>query len=223
MSEASTGLPPTARSAAELPSRRPERSDSAEERLFVASQWRLMWLKFRRHKVALVGVAVTVLFYLLAAFCEVVAPYDPRHRHGRHTFVPPQAIHFYDSEGGFSLRPFVYKLERHIDPRSLRRTYTEDRSQRHYVKLLHRGQEYRWWGLFDADVHLFGVDDEATIFLLVPVREYRIWTDVGSRGSWSARTEPVTDRESVADSLEVTTPETLLVVEVSRYMGSIGR
>ena len=47
---------------------------------------------------------------------------------------------------------------------------------------------------------------------LVPVREYPIWTDVGSRGSWSARTEPVTDRESVADSLEMTTPETLLVV-----------
>ena len=48
--------------------------------------------------------------------------------------------------------------------------------------------------------------------LLVPVREYPIWTDVGSRGSWSARTEPVTDRESVADSLEMTTPEKLLVV-----------
>ena len=47
---------------------------------------------------------------------------------------------------------------------------------------------------------------------LVPVREYPIWTDVGSRGSRSARTEPVTDRESVADSLEMTTPETLLVV-----------
>ena len=47
---------------------------------------------------------------------------------------------------------------------------------------------------------------------VVPVREYPIWTDVGSRGSWSARTEPVTDRESVADSLEMTTPETLLVV-----------
>ena len=57
----------------------------------------------------------------------------------------------------------------------------------------------------------------------VPVREYPIWTDVGSRGSWSARTEPVTDRELVADSLEMTTPETLLVVLVSRYVGSIGR
>ena len=58
---------------------------------------------------------------------------------------------------------------------------------------------------------------------LVPVREYPIWTDVGSSGSWSARTEPVTDRESVADSLEMTTPETLLVVGVTLYVGSIGR
>ena len=58
---------------------------------------------------------------------------------------------------------------------------------------------------------------------LVPVREYPIWTDVGSSGSWSARTEPVTDRESVADSLEMTTPETLLVVGVTQYVGSIGR
>ena len=54
--------------------------------------------------------------------------------------------------------------------------------------------------------------DSSTGVELVPVREYPIWTDVGSRGSWSARTEPVTDRESVADSLEMTTPETLLVV-----------
>ena len=57
---------------------------------------------------------------------------------------------------------------------------------------------------------------------LVPVREYPIWTDVGSSGS-SARTEPVTDRESVADSLEMTTTETLLVVGVTLYVGSIGR
>ncbi len=141
-------------------------SEAAEDRLYLASQWRLMWLKFRRHKLALTGVAVAMLFYLFGAFCEVIAPYDPRHRHGSHTFVPPQAIHFYDSEGGFSLRPFVYRLERHVDPRSLRRTYTEDRSQRYYVKLFHRGQPYQWWGLFEADLHLFGVEGEGTIFLL---------------------------------------------------------
>ena len=159
-------------------------SEDAEERLYLASQWRLMWIKFRRHKLALTGITVAGLFYLLGAFCEVIAPYDPRHRHGSHTYVPPQVLRFYDSESGFSLRPFVYGLERQIDPRSLRRTYTEDRSQKYYLTLFHRGQPYRWWGLFDADLHLFGVEGEGTIFLL---GTDRLGRDMLSRIAYGAR------------------------------------
>lgn len=159
-------------------------SEAAEERLYLASQWRLMWIKFRRHKLALTGITVAGLFYLLGAFCEVIAPYDPRHRHGSHTYVPPQVLRFYDSESGFSLRPFVYGLERQIDPRSLRRTYTEDRSQKYYLTLFRRGQPYRWWGLFDADLHLFGVEGEGTIFLL---GTDRLGRDMLSRIAYGAR------------------------------------
>ena len=159
-------------------------SEAAEDRLYLASQWRLMWIKFRRHKLALTGITVAGIFYVLGAFCEVIAPYDPRHRHSGHTYVPPQPIHFYDSETGFSLRPFVYKLERQIDPRSLRRTYTEDRSQKYYVTLFHRGQPYTWWGLFDTDLHLFGVEEGGTIFLL---GTDRLGRDMLSRIVYGAR------------------------------------
>ncbi len=189
-------------------------SERAEERLFLASQWRLMWVKFRRHKVALVGVGVTAILYLLGAFCEVVAPYDPRARHSSHTFVPPQAIHFYDSEGGLSLRPFVYKLERHIDPRSLRRTYTEDRSQRYYVKLFHRGHPYEWWGLFETDLHLFGVDEEATIFLL---GTDRLGRDMLSRILYGARISLSIGLVGVAISLVLG----LLFGGISGYYGGL--
>ena len=159
-------------------------SEDAEERLYLASQWRLMWIKFRRHKLAMTGVAVAAVFYVLGAFCEVVAPYDPRHRHSSHTYVPPQLLRFYDSESGFSLRPFVYRLERHIDARSLRRTYTEDRSQKYYLTLFHRGQPYTLWGLFETDLHLFGVEGEGTIFLL---GTDRLGRDMLSRIAYGAR------------------------------------
>ena len=77
--------------------------------------------------------------------------------------------------------------------------------------------------LNDQALCFFQLAEGAELGKIVPVREYPIWTDVGSSGSWSARTEPVTDRESVADSLEMTTTETLLVVGVTLYVGSIGR
>jgi len=46
---------------------------TTEEKVFVASQWQLMWWRFRRHKVANVGIVIIFLFYLLAVFCEFFA------------------------------------------------------------------------------------------------------------------------------------------------------
>ncbi|MBT6348537.1 MAG: ABC transporter permease, partial [Proteobacteria bacterium] len=53
-----------------------EKLNPAQEKLYLASQWRLMWWKLRRHKLALVSGFVLLLFYLVAALAEWVAPYD---------------------------------------------------------------------------------------------------------------------------------------------------
>ena len=41
-----------------------------------ASQWQLMWMRFRRHKLALVGEFLLFL-YTLAGFCEFISPISP--------------------------------------------------------------------------------------------------------------------------------------------------
>ena len=48
---------------------------AAEERLYLASQWRLMWLRFKRHRVALAATAVVAFLYCLGGLCEFIAPY----------------------------------------------------------------------------------------------------------------------------------------------------
>jgi hypothetical protein len=68
------GLPGGGRPVA-VPHRQAEAE--AEARLFVASQWQLMWWRFRRHKLAMVSAAVTVLIYLVALFPEFLAPFPP--------------------------------------------------------------------------------------------------------------------------------------------------
>lgn len=129
----------------------------AEAKIFYATQWQLMWWKFRNHKVALIAAAVIVLMYLCAIFAPVIAPYRADERHRGCVFAPPQKVRFRD-ENGFSLRPFVYPICQEIDLQTMRRVYVEDRSIRLPVRLFSRGSSYKLLGLFSSDIHLFGVE-----------------------------------------------------------------
>ena len=137
-----------------------QRETSAEERYYLASQWQLMWRKFTRHKLAIIGGVVLTIFYVAAIFCEFFAPYDLRERNPDRNYTPPQIPRFVDADGGFHLRPFVYGLTESRDPETWRNIYTLDRSQRFPLQLFVRGDPYRMWGIFRSDLHFFGVQGE---------------------------------------------------------------
>ena len=87
------------------------------EKALVASQWKLMWWRFLKHKVALVSAVVILLFYLVGAFAEFVAVNDPQKQHADTAFLPPQRIYF----DGF--RPFVYGFEGGRNPETFAKEY----------------------------------------------------------------------------------------------------
>ena len=87
-----------------------DRRDS--ETRYVYSQWRLMWLKLRKHRPAMISLYFLIAVYLVAIFAEFVAPSDPYHRLTEYLLAPPVRVRFVDADGGFSLRPFVYGLTR---------------------------------------------------------------------------------------------------------------
>jgi len=132
---------------------------SAEEKLYVATQWQLMMRKFRKHKLANFGFTVLVILYLLAAFCEFFAVQDIAKRDTQYIFVPPQKIHFIDSEGKFSLRPFVYGLKMEEDPVTWRKRYAEDKTQKYPIYFFTKGDPYTMWGIFEGNIHFMGVKD----------------------------------------------------------------
>jgi peptide/nickel transport system permease protein len=129
----------------------------------IASQYQLMWWKFRRHRLALVGGSILAVFFLIVLFCEFLSPYYVSTRSSELIYAPPQRLRFRD-ENGFHLRPFVYGYKVTLDSENWKRIYEPDPSQRYEVKLFARGPEYRFWGLFKTDIHLFGVE-EGYIFL----------------------------------------------------------
>ena len=139
---------------------------AADERQFIASQWQIMYRKLKKHRLAMVGLTVLAAFYFLALFCEFFAVSDPYKRHSQYLYAPPQRIRFVDHEGTFHLRPFVYAYERHIDPKSLLMTYTDDTARRYPLQLFARTDPYKLWGLFESDIHLLGVPDDGVLLLL---------------------------------------------------------
>jgi peptide/nickel transport system permease protein len=102
--------------------------------------------------------------YAVIPFVEFLSPYALRTRHPEYVYFPPQRVHLFH-EGQF-VGPFVYGHTMTVNMDTLKREYQEDRSQRYRVRLLARGEPYWMWGLWRSTVHLFGVEEGGTLFLL---------------------------------------------------------
>jgi peptide/nickel transport system permease protein len=156
---------------------------TAEERLYVASQWQLMWRKFRRHKLAMVGGAILAVFYFVAVFCEFFATQDIQRQDATAIYLHPQRLRFIDAEGRFHLRPFVYGVTGSVDEQTWRRIYVDDPSQRYPLSLFVHGDPYKLWGLFETDIRLLGVEGGRLHFFGTDM----LGRDVYSRTIHSAR------------------------------------
>jgi peptide/nickel transport system permease protein len=142
------------------------RQKAGEEQVFVASQWQLMWWKFRKHKMAIVGSIVILLLYFIALFWEFLAPYEPHRYDVKFAYAPPQMFRFV-SEEGLHLRPYVFGLKGGRDPETLRMVFELDRTQKLPVHFFVRGDVYKLWGMFETDLHLFGLEsNDQVVFVL---------------------------------------------------------
>jgi len=112
-----------------------------DAQIFVASQWQLMWWRFRKHKVAMVAAVIT-----------------PADRTATdYTYAPPQRLHFFQEiEGHLQFKPYVndYKVE--IDTVALRRIFVVDEEQKIDVGFFVEGEPYKVLGLFGTNIHLMG-------------------------------------------------------------------
>lgn len=129
---------------------------SSESLSFATSQWRMMWRKFIRNRIAVVGGIVIVLFYLVALLANFIAPYTLQQRMTQYSFLPPQKIHFF-YEGKF--QPFVYGLKGTRDPETLMRVYVPNYEKRIPIHFFIRGESYKLMGIFPSNIHLFGVEE----------------------------------------------------------------
>ncbi len=147
-----------------------------------ASQLRLMWWKFRRHKLALASGVFLVALYLMIVVCEFLAPYNLHTRNMDYIYAPPQAVHLFH-EGKF-VGPFVYGRTMTLDMDTLKRNYADDTKDVQPLRFFCRGDGYRFWGLFESNVHFVCPAKGGEAFFL---GTDRLGRDVLSRIIYGAR------------------------------------
>ncbi len=148
-----------------------------DERILVATQWQLMWWRFRKHYLAVAGSVVVIIFYLIALNADFLSYSDPFDSHADRSHTPPQPI-FWFEDGVF--RPHVYRVKGSRNTKTFVRDYEADPNDKIYLRLFGSGFRYKILGFIQADIHLFGVVDERpeeTLFLL--------GTDIQGRDLWS--------------------------------------
>jgi peptide/nickel transport system permease protein len=160
-----------------------EPSAAGETAVRAQSRGQVVRGQFRKHRLAVSSVWVLGLLYFLAAFADFIAPYGESESFFRgqidRSYAPPTTVHWIDPETKSLTWPFVYNVGSAMNLDTLEFEYKEDTSKRYPIKLFARAAaytpfpvnlipvEWRRTGGLDPqlDLHLFGVDKPATIFI----------------------------------------------------------
>jgi peptide/nickel transport system permease protein len=126
----------------------------------------LVWRRFRRNPISIIGGLIVLMLAILAMFAEFFAPTPLNRDSLKNAFLPPQQIRFIDAEGNFSFRPFVYGLAQDMDLKTFEVKWSEDTNKKYPIEFFVRSWPYRLLGIFPTNIHLYGVKEPGTIFLL---------------------------------------------------------
>lgn len=137
-----------------------------DEDYFLASQWTLMGRKLVKHKLAVFSMWLLGILYFCALFANFLAPYGLEEYDSVYKNVAPTKVRFVH-EGEF-IGPYVYKVEWVKNKKTFKTEFKEITDQPYKIKLFEKGCEYKLFGLFKTDIHLFGVegDEGAKVMLM---------------------------------------------------------
>lgn len=130
------------------------------------TQGQLMWRRFLRNRLAVTGGIVILAMYLvMVAFPGFFSTYDYTTQREDYIFAPPQIPRFFDENGKFHLRPFVYGFTTELDMETFSWIHKVDTSQKYPIYFFVRGDSHRILGFIPSNLRLMGVEEPGTLFL----------------------------------------------------------
>jgi len=183
-----------------------------EERISVASNWTLVWWRFRKNKLAVVSTVVLLFLAIVVLIPDFFATRDAEKTDARQAFIPIQRIHWLD-EG--RLKPWVPAVVGKRDPVTLKMIWTTDDTQKVYLTFFGAGYPYKFLGLFETNLHLVATVDEQDADKLHLLGTDRLGRDQWSRMAFATRISMTIGMVSVVLSVVLG----LLLGGISGYFG----
>jgi len=153
--------------------------------IYVAPNWKLVWWRFRKHKLAVASSFVVILIALVAIMPGFFSTQDPHESVATELFIPPQRLHFFD-DGRLQL--FVYAVEGARNPVTLRMEWETGTEEKIYLQLFAQGYTYEILGLIESNLHFIGLEDPESDESFHLLGTDRLGRDQWSRLMYGTRT-----------------------------------
>jgi peptide/nickel transport system permease protein len=184
----------------------------AEERVSVASNWQLVWWRFRKNRLAIISLIVLAFFYVIVVVPDLFATQDPEATEAAQAFIPMQGISVFDNSGVHLSVPAVVGKR---NPVTLRMEWKIDATKKVPIRFFTHGFKYKVLGLFQTDLHLVGTTDPKSEDRLYLFGTDRLGRDQWSRMMFGTRTSMTVGLVAVALSVVLG----VLLGGISGYFG----
>lgn len=134
-------------------------------RYYTATQYQLIWWRFRKHRLALIGSVILGLFLIVVVFAEFLAPYGTQSRDSSYLYGEPQQPRFIDSTGKFHLQPFVYGATTERNKVTLRMEFKQDPNKILPLVFFQPGEPYKLWGFINTNIHFVSLSEGYVHFM----------------------------------------------------------
>ncbi|HWQ84132.1 MAG TPA: ABC transporter permease [Anaerolineales bacterium] len=185
-----------------------------EERISIASNWTLVWWRFRKNKLAVISGIILIFMLIVVLVPDFFATMDPEDTDARLAFIPVQTIHWMD-EG--RLKPWVPGVIGARDPVTLKMIWTVDENVKIYIRLFGKGDPYKILGLVGSDIHLASAVDPENSGKIFLLGTDRLGRDQWSRLAFASRISMTIGMVSVAVSIVLG----LILGGISGYFGGL--
>ena len=183
-----------------------------EERISIASNWTLVWWRFRKNKLAVLSGIILIFLLIVVLIPDFFATTDPEKTDARLAFIPIQSIHWTD-EG--RLKPWVPGVVGKRDPVTLKMLWTVDENEKVFIRLFGNGYPYKILGLIASDIHLVSPVDQANVSKVFLLGTDRLARDQWSRLAYATRISMTIGMVSVVVSIVLG----LILGGISGYFG----